>query len=53
VNRILAGEDPKTMPNEGTGFEYIDKEHNLPPEGQIFNPSLDFKAAYLKVWNSK
>jgi ribose transport system substrate-binding protein len=53
VNRILAGEDPKTMPNEGTGFEYIDKEHNLPTEGQIFNPSLDFKSAYLKVWNSK
>jgi ribose transport system substrate-binding protein len=50
VNRILAGQDPKTMPNEGTGFEYIDKDHNLPAEGQIFTPSLDFKSAYLKVW---
>lgn len=53
VNRILAGQNPKDMPSEGAGFEYVDKDHNLPPEGQIFAPSLDFKSAYLRVWNAK
>jgi ribose transport system substrate-binding protein len=33
VNRILAGQNPKDMPSEGAGFEYVDKDHNLPPEG--------------------
>jgi len=53
VNRILAGQNPKDMPNEGAGFEYIDKDHNLPPEGEVFVPSFDFKSAYLKIWNAK
>ncbi len=50
LNRIFAGADPKSLPSEGLGFQYIDKDHNLPEAGKFAEPSVDFKAAYLKVW---
>ncbi len=48
LNRIFAGS--KAFPNEGFGWTLIDKEHNLPPKGQAFEPPIDYKAAYEKVW---
>ena len=33
VNRLLAGEKPAQIPNEGFGYQIIDKDHNIPPTG--------------------
>lgn len=49
LNRIFAGS--KEFPNEGYGWTLVDKEHNLPPKGQPFEPPIDYKAAYEKIWN--
>lgn len=51
VNRVLAGEDPAEMPSQGTGFIFVDAEHNLPEPGAMLEPKLDFRSAYLSVWN--
>ncbi|MGR3377378.1 sugar ABC transporter substrate-binding protein [Salipiger abyssi] len=51
MNRVQAGEDPTEMPNQGTGFIFVDAEHNLPEPGELLEPKLDFRAAYLSVWN--
>lgn len=51
LNRIFAGEDPASLPSEGGGYMYIDKDHNLPAEGQPVELPIDFKAAYQAVWN--
>lgn len=51
LNRIFAGEKPSTFPNEGTGWQFVDKTHNL-PSGSVYNPSLDYRAAYQKIWGS-
>ena len=53
MNRVLAGEDPRSLPSEGTGFQYIDKDHNLPGPGKTFEPNVDFKSAYEKVWSGQ
>jgi ribose transport system substrate-binding protein len=50
-NRIFAGEDPASLPSEGGGYMYIDKDHNLPAEGQPVVLPIDYKAAYKAVWN--
>lgn len=49
LNRIFAGS--KEFPSQGYGWTLIDKEHNLPPKGQPFEPPIDYKAAYEKIWN--
>jgi ribose transport system substrate-binding protein len=45
--RIMAGEE--AVP-EGMGIQVIDKEHNLPEEGQAYHAPVDFEAAYEKAW---
>jgi ribose transport system substrate-binding protein len=45
--RVVNGEDPVV---EGDGFQMIDAEHNLPPAGEDYQGSGDFKAAYRAVW---
>lgn len=50
LNRFFAGASPKDLPSEGLGFQYVDKDHNLPATGAFYQPHLDYKAAYLKVW---
>jgi ribose transport system substrate-binding protein len=50
INRYLNGE--KSVP-EGLGFVAIDKEHNLPPEGQDYQTKIDFKKAYESIWKGK
>jgi ribose transport system substrate-binding protein len=51
LNRIFAGEKPTTFPNEGSGWQFVDKTHNL-PTGSVYNPSVDYRAAYEKIWGS-
>lgn len=51
LNRIFAGEDPAALPTEGGGWQFIDKDHNLPAQGQPWEPPFDFRAAYTTMWN--
>jgi ribose transport system substrate-binding protein len=44
--RVLNGEDPVV---EGDGFQMVDKDNNLPESGD-YTGSVDFKAAYEKLW---
>jgi ribose transport system substrate-binding protein len=52
----LAGEKPEKIPNEGFGYQIIDKDHNVPPSGPYVplnmntKEPVNFKAAYKKVW---
>ncbi len=56
VNRLLSGAKPSQIPNEGFGYQIIDKDHNIPPSGPYLplnmktQKPVNFKAAYLKVW---
>ena len=56
ANRLLAGEKPAQIPNEGFGYQIIDKDHNVPPSGPYVplnmktKQPVNFKAAYRKVW---
>lgn len=50
LNRVLAGDDPASFPNQGTGWQFVDKDHNL-PAGEDYEPPVDYKAAYTKFWN--
>jgi len=47
LNRVFAGETE--LPDEGVGFQLIDREHNLPEKGGYEDP-VDFKPAYRKLW---
>jgi ribose transport system substrate-binding protein len=49
VNRILAGEDPADLPNQGMGWQLVDAENNLPEEG-AFVPDVDYRSVYEVVW---
>jgi len=51
LNRLFAGENPAKFPNEGSGWQFIDAEHNLPPEGQPWEPPVNYRAAYEKIWD--
>jgi ribose transport system substrate-binding protein len=53
INRLLAGVKPKDLPNQGGGVQIVDKEHNLPPEGQLYFGAFDYKTAYRKIWSGK
>lgn len=50
LNRVFAGDDPSTFPSQGAGWQYVDKDHNLPPAGQPYEVPVDFRAAYEKIW---
>jgi ribose transport system substrate-binding protein len=51
LNRVFAGDDPATFPSQGSGWQYIDADHNLPAEGDAYNPSYDYQSAYKAIWN--
>jgi ribose transport system substrate-binding protein len=53
LNRLFAGETVDEMPDQGGGFQIVDKDHNLPAEGQPYEPALDFVPLYEKVWNGQ
>ena len=52
MNRVLAGEPPADRPDEGTGWQYVDATHNLPAPGTDYEPPVDFRKAYLAMWNA-
>ncbi len=52
LNRIFAGQKPSTFPNEGGGFQIVDKTHNLPKSG-LPAPARNYQAAYTKLWTGK
>ncbi|MDO8209607.1 substrate-binding domain-containing protein [Conexibacter sp. CPCC 206217] len=52
VNRLLAGEDPERLPNEGSGFAYVDRE-NVGEPGSPVRVPVDFKAIYTKMWTGR
>jgi ribose transport system substrate-binding protein len=47
LNSLFHGEKPQ---DSGIGYKLIDREHNLPPAGQGYEPAVDYKAAYRKAW---
>ena len=47
LNRFFAGEEPVA---QGIGPSLIDINHNLPAEGEAFTGSVDWLAAYTKLW---
>jgi hypothetical protein len=51
MNRLLHGEKPsgKAFPS-GSGVQLFTDARNLPPKGERFASSVDFKAAYLEAW---
>lgn len=51
LNRVFAGQDPATFPNQGAGWQFVDKDHNLPAEGQSYEPPVDYQAAYKAIWS--
>lgn len=52
LNRLFAGADPAKLPNQGSGWQFVDKGHNLPAADQIPNPPVDYEAAYRAIWGS-
>ncbi len=50
LNRLLAGESASSLPEEGGGWQFVDAQHNLPATGTPYEPPVDYKAAYKKVW---
>ena len=49
LNRYFAGQKPVYG---GWAWTVIDKDHNLPPEGQVWNSKVDYAAAYRKLWGT-
>lgn len=52
LNRIYAGDNSATLPDEGVGFQFVDAAHNMPAKGAAFEPTFDYRAAYKKVWGA-
>jgi ribose transport system substrate-binding protein len=49
MNSLLAGKEPR---NSGVGWQLIDKDHNLNlvGSGGGYQPAIDYKSAYRKLW---
>lgn len=49
MNRYFA--DPKAKPvDQGLGFQLVDADHNMPESGGWKPGTVDYKAAYKRVW---
>lgn len=46
--RMMLGKTP--VPTSGIGVQAYDIDHNMPPAGQGYQTSIDYQAAYLKLW---
>jgi ribose transport system substrate-binding protein len=53
MNRIFAGEAVADLPNEGGGYQFIDKEHNLPSGEEQFGGAVDYEAHFTKLWTGQ
>jgi ribose transport system substrate-binding protein len=47
--RRFVHQDPNAV-DTGNGTQVCDKDHNMPAAGQPYTPSVDFRAAFLKMW---
>jgi ribose transport system substrate-binding protein len=47
LNSLFNGQP---IQDSGIGYKMIDREHNMPPAGQGYEPVADYKAAYKKAW---
>jgi len=47
LNSLFNGQQPQ---DSGIGYKMIDRDHNLPPAGQGYEPVADYQAAYKKAW---
>ncbi|MBL5973674.1 MAG: hypothetical protein D3X82_07905 [Candidatus Leucobacter sulfamidivorax] len=50
LNRVFADGADVVQPDQGGGFQAIDIDHNLPAEGESWEPPVDFRAAYTQIW---
>jgi ribose transport system substrate-binding protein len=50
LNRVFAGAE---QVDPGIGGQIVDKEHNLPPEGQEYEAPVEFAANYERIWGVK
>lgn len=50
LNRLLAGQAANAIPDEGSGWQYVDLQHNLPAAGSDYEPPINFRASYNKIW---
>lgn len=50
--RAFAGQDPNKG-NSGIGWQVCNREHNLPPKGEGYQPPIDYVAAYEELWGLK
>lgn len=47
--RLFLDRDPNEV-DTGNGIQVCDKDHNLPPEGEPYQPPVDFVASYNALW---
>jgi ribose transport system substrate-binding protein len=47
LNSLFHGQKPQ---DSGIGYKLLDREHNMPPAGQGYEPKADYKATYKKIW---
>lgn len=50
LNRLFAGESPADLPSQGGGWQFLDKDHNLPAEGEQWEPPFDYRQIYRTMW---
>jgi ribose transport system substrate-binding protein len=53
LNRVFAGANPATLPTEGGGWEFIDKDHNLPKPGQAWQPAFNYQQTYTSMGDGR
>jgi ribose transport system substrate-binding protein len=50
LNRVFAGDKPADFPSQGSGWQYVDADHNLPSAGTSYDAPVDYRAAYTAIW---
>lgn len=49
TNRILAGQSPADLPNEGLGYQLIDAS-NVDTQGTSYAAPIDFRTDFTRLW---
>jgi ribose transport system substrate-binding protein len=50
INRLLAGETASKLPTVGIGYQLVDRDHNMPKDGDEWTIPTDYAAAYRAAW---
>jgi hypothetical protein len=48
---LFSGAGAGSLPDEDAGWQFIDRDHNLPVTGAYYEPPVDFRSGFKKVWN--